>query len=66
MSAEENSETIERVRRYNLCERRDERDELRRVLAKIVMRKVTGKVEVDLSEGTPGDMLVREVITGTE
>jgi hypothetical protein len=59
----ENDETLERVRRYNLEEHRDE---LRRVLAKIIGRRITGKVEVDLSQGTPGDVRSREVVKGTE
>jgi hypothetical protein len=48
--------------RYNLRERRDERDELRRVLAKIILRRPTGEVKIDLSEGTPGEMVLLEVV----
>jgi hypothetical protein len=62
MKPDENDTTLERVTRYNLRERRDERDELRRVLSKIMARRVTGKVELDLSEGTPGEMVAREVV----
>lgn len=62
-TAEENDDRLERVRRYNLNEHRDE---LRRVLAKIIGRRLTGKVEVDLSQGTPGDMRSRETVKGTE
>jgi hypothetical protein len=51
---------LERVRRYNNLE--EHRDELRRVLAKITLRKITGKVEIDLSEGMPGAMRSRESV----
>lgn len=62
-TAEENSDRLERVRRYNLEEHRDE---LRRVLAKIIGRKITGKVEVDLHQGAPGAITSREVEKRTE
>ncbi|HEX7318660.1 MAG TPA: hypothetical protein VF297_32425 [Pyrinomonadaceae bacterium] len=62
-TAEENGDRLERVRRYNLDEHRDE---LRRVLAKIIGRRITGKVEVDLNQGAPGAMTSREVEKGTE
>lgn len=52
-------EGLERVRRYNLEEHRAE---LRRLLAKITGRRITGKVEIDLSEGTPGAMRSRETV----
>jgi hypothetical protein len=63
MAGEEKDERLERVRRYNLEEHRDE---LRRVLAKIIGRRITGKVEVDLSEGSPGSIRSREVEKVTE
>jgi hypothetical protein len=62
-TVEENSDKLERVRRYNLNEYRAE---LARLLAKITGRKITGKVEVDLNQGTPGAMTSREVVKGTE
>jgi hypothetical protein len=38
------------------------RAELARVLAKIAGRKVTGKVEIDLSQGSPATVRSREVV----
>jgi hypothetical protein len=66
VSGDANDTTLESVTRYNLRERRELRDELRRVLAKIAERRITGKVEIDLSEGTPGKMLAREVVKETK
>lgn len=63
MADEEKDERVERIRRYNLDEYRGE---LQRLLAKITGRKITGRVEVDLNQGTPGDMRSREVVKGTE
>jgi hypothetical protein len=40
----------------------EHRAELARVLAKITGRKVTGKVEVDLSQGSPATVRTREVV----
>lgn len=40
------------------------RSELARVLAKIAGRKVTGKVEIDLSQGSPVTVRTREVVKG--
>jgi hypothetical protein len=57
--SKEITEELERVRRYNLEEHRDE---LRRVLSKIIGRKLTGKVEIDLSQGAPGAMRSRETV----
>jgi hypothetical protein len=62
MKADKNNTTLEKVTRYNLRENLDARDELRRVLAKIVTRRVTGKIEIDLTEGTPAEMFSREVV----
>ena len=42
----------------------EHRAELARVLAKITGRKVTGKVEVDLSQGSPATLRTREVVKG--
>ena len=54
MHVDEKDDRLERVRRYNLD---GHRDELRRVLAKIVGRRDnTGRVEIDLSQGAPGAM----------
>ena len=44
----------------------EHRDELRRVLAMIIGRRITGKVEIDLSQGAPCAMRSREVVKGTE
>lgn len=62
-AGEEKGDRLERVRRYNLEEHRDE---LRRVLSKIIGRKLTGKVEIDLNQGAPGGIRSREVVKGTE
>jgi hypothetical protein len=62
----EKERTLVSVERYNLREHRAERDELARLLAKITGRKITGKVEVDLNQGTPGAMTSREVVKQTE
>jgi hypothetical protein len=59
VTAEEHGDRLERVRRYNLDV--EHRDELRRILAKIIGRKIMGKVEVDLNQGTLGAMTSREV-----
>jgi hypothetical protein len=40
----------------------EHRAELARVLAKIAGRKVTGKVEIDLSQGSPATVRTREVV----
>lgn len=40
----------------------EHRAELARVLAKITSRKVTGKVEIDLSQGSPATVRTREVL----
>jgi hypothetical protein len=40
----------------------EHRAELARVLAKIAGRKVTGRVEIDLSQGSPATMRTREVV----
>ena len=42
------------------------RAELARVLAKIAGRKVTGKVEIDLSQGSPATLRTREVVGQAE
>jgi hypothetical protein len=60
---EEKTKTLESVERYNLDAYRAE---LARLLAKITGRKITGKVEVDLNQGTPGAMRSREVVKETE
>lgn len=58
MSAEK-GERIERVREYNPQEHRAE---LARVLAKITGQKITGRVEIDLSQGSPGALRTRETV----
>lgn len=63
MADEEKEGRLERVKPYNLGEHRDE---LRRVLAKIIGRRLTGKVEIDLSQGSPAAVRTREVVKGTE
>jgi hypothetical protein len=64
MDGEEKEDRLERVRRYNLGEHRDE---LQRLLAKITGRKITGTIELHLSQGTPaGAMTSREVEKRTE
>lgn len=64
MPGDEKDDGLERVRRYNLDEHRDE---LRRVLVKILRRRdLTGRVEIDLSQGSPGAMRSREVVKGIE
>lgn len=40
----------------------EHRAELARVLAKVAGRKVTGKVEIDLSQGSPVTVRTREVV----
>jgi hypothetical protein len=40
----------------------EHRAELARVLAKIAGRKVTGKVEIDVSQGSPATVRTREVV----
>jgi hypothetical protein len=42
----------------------EHRAELARVLAKITERRVTGKVEIDLSQGSPSVVRTREIIKG--
>ena len=44
----------------------EHRAELARVLAKIAGRKVTGKVEIDLSQGSPATLKTREVVSKSE
>jgi hypothetical protein len=44
----------------------EHRAELARVLAKIAGRKVTGKVEIDLSQGSPATLKTREVVKEAE
>jgi hypothetical protein len=63
MKSEEKDEMLESVKRYNLDEYRAE---LARLLAKITGRKITGKVEIDLNQGTPGAIRSREVVKKTE
>ena len=48
-----------REEEYNVGEHRAE---LARVLAKIIERKVTGRVEIDLSQGSPASLRTREVV----
>jgi hypothetical protein len=48
-----------REEEYNVGEHRAE---LARVLAKITSRKVRGRVEIDLSQGSPATLRTREVI----
>jgi hypothetical protein len=63
MPGDEKDDRLERVRRYNLD---GHREELRRILSEIIGRRLTGKVEIDLSQGSPGAMRSREVVKGIE
>lgn len=44
----------------------EHRAELARVLTKIAGRKVTGKVGIDLSQGSPATLRTREVVKQAE
>jgi hypothetical protein len=57
------SEKVERVRAYNVAEHGAE---LARLVAKITGRKVTGRVEIDLSQGSPGALRTRETVKTAE
>lgn len=48
-----------REEEYNV---REHRAELARLLAKITGRKVTGRVEIDLSQGSPASLRTREIV----
>lgn len=56
---EEKSDKTIREREYSPGEHRAE---LARALAKITGRKVTGRVEIDLSQGSPATVRTREVV----
>lgn len=62
----EKSERLERVKEYNLSGDAETRAARARLLARITGRKVTGRVEVDLSQGTPGTVRTRETVKTDE
>jgi hypothetical protein len=57
------SEKVERVKAYDVAEHAGE---LARVVAKITGRKLTGRVEVDLNQGSPGELRTREAVKTSE
>ena len=52
------------VEEYNLTD--DERRELRRVVARITGRKVTGEAVINLGQGSPFKFSTRELVKKTE
>jgi hypothetical protein len=52
------------IEEYNLCDHEEERAQIARALSKLTGRRVTGKVEIDLTRGAPA--LLRTVEKTTE